>query len=520
MKKLLFIMLSLFLTTLAFAPVNLPSTSSATPTPPPVPTYPIGSFCDLGNVPAATLLVPYFEVDSSNPLGLDTLVAIINLKADYIVAHVNVWNVDSWVVFDFNIALTPFDVVTFSMRDILVNGRLPNNGCVSDSQKFRVKYVDCNGDGNYFAQPNPGGMFVNPNGAPTDIACYGTISGLLSYIQCMLSEASYDGWSSNYIGYITIDDSITCSRANPNFFAYFQTDLLDTDNNGVGDHSIIENSNDLLGDIIFYDYANNQSDGMPAVHIEAFGERNSLGGHMWGMQAGPGNDFDFYGINTFYNKFIWAAFSPCPPAGVPGNSAGRSEDAREPLPLYWAFRYIGNAAFDGGTWIDVWRSHHPIFDGWYIPGGPCPYGALGNIYTVLYDCVDGNLGLHPVPVICYDEQEETTSIGGEPSHPGGGGANILILETQRTKVEVPDFPLPAQSGWCGLTFDTDTMFDVGMGYGVSYDQAWVNVRYSALNKYTVGLSGVSYLNGCQMIWADPDATPGSGDEGFVPVATH
>ena len=42
-------------------------------------------------VPAATLLLPYFEVDLGNTNGADTLISVNNASATAIVANVVVW---------------------------------------------------------------------------------------------------------------------------------------------------------------------------------------------------------------------------------------------------------------------------------------------------------------------------------------------------------------------------------------------------------------------------------------------
>src|ERR1035441_9927023 len=96
--------------------------------------------CAYDNVPAATLLVPYFKV-SLNPQagpggvpgfpippgGTDTLVSIVNVSTPGVIAHVTVWNKYSKAVVDFNIPLTGKDVAYFRMSQIL-NGNLNVNG--------------------------------------------------------------------------------------------------------------------------------------------------------------------------------------------------------------------------------------------------------------------------------------------------------------------------------------------------------------------------------------------------------
>jgi hypothetical protein len=81
--------------------------------------------CTIDDVPAATLLLPYFEVDLDNTNGITTLFSINNASATAILAHVVVWSDLSVPILDFNVYLTGYDVVTVSMRDILVNGNLP-----------------------------------------------------------------------------------------------------------------------------------------------------------------------------------------------------------------------------------------------------------------------------------------------------------------------------------------------------------------------------------------------------------
>jgi hypothetical protein len=79
------------------------------------------------NVPAATLLLPYFEVDLGNPNGVNTLLSINNASDTAILAHVVVYSDLSVPTASFNLYLTGFDVQTISMRDIF-NGILPQTG--------------------------------------------------------------------------------------------------------------------------------------------------------------------------------------------------------------------------------------------------------------------------------------------------------------------------------------------------------------------------------------------------------
>src|SRR5438045_2503884 len=82
--------------------------------------------CSYDNVPAATLLVPYFKVARNGSTGADipeggtdTLIAMTNVSNTGIIAHVTLWNKYSKAVFDFNVPMTAFDVAFFRMKDIL-----------------------------------------------------------------------------------------------------------------------------------------------------------------------------------------------------------------------------------------------------------------------------------------------------------------------------------------------------------------------------------------------------------------
>src|SRR5262245_57097641 len=76
----------------------------------------------IDQVPAATLLLPYFEVDLDTPNGINTLLSINNASATAVLVHVTLWSDMSVPTFSFDIYLTGFDVQTLSLRDIFVNG--------------------------------------------------------------------------------------------------------------------------------------------------------------------------------------------------------------------------------------------------------------------------------------------------------------------------------------------------------------------------------------------------------------
>src|SRR5689334_20909406 len=81
--------------------------------------------CTIDDVPAATLLLPYFEISIPDIGGIQTIFSINNASATAVLAHVVVWSDLSVPVLDFNVYLTGYDVQTINLRDILANGVLP-----------------------------------------------------------------------------------------------------------------------------------------------------------------------------------------------------------------------------------------------------------------------------------------------------------------------------------------------------------------------------------------------------------
>ena len=81
--------------------------------------------CDIASsAPAATLLLPYFEVDFKSPqtTARTTLFTIVNTTDLPQIAHVVVWTDWSFPAVDFNIFLTGYDVQGINLYDVIVSG--------------------------------------------------------------------------------------------------------------------------------------------------------------------------------------------------------------------------------------------------------------------------------------------------------------------------------------------------------------------------------------------------------------
>jgi hypothetical protein len=85
-----------------------------------------------------------------------------------------------------------------------------------------------------------------------------------------------------------------------------------------------------------------------------------------------------------------------------------------------------------------------------------------------------------------------------------------MLSTQRTNVL--DLPLVAEAGLILLSFKTDPD-RFGCGFGLAFDQSWVNVRYGSMGRYSAMFQAQPYLNGC---FLEHD----SATESFTLAPTH
>ena len=80
----------------------------------------------LDAVPAATLLLPYFEVGLENSgSDLVTLFSINNASAAPQLAHITLWTQASRPTLTFDVYLTGYDVITSNLGSLFAMGRLP-----------------------------------------------------------------------------------------------------------------------------------------------------------------------------------------------------------------------------------------------------------------------------------------------------------------------------------------------------------------------------------------------------------
>jgi hypothetical protein len=416
--------------------------------------------CTIDAVPAATLLVPYFEVDYTSEDGVTTLFSLNNASATAALAHVTLWTNWSQPTVDFDVYLTGYDVVTVNMRDIF-NGNIPITADdVSDPTDLispqgpisqDISFPNCV---NFFPQfDNPvisGSNLIRVRNGHTGLPIP-ALGG-----RCLGDAINDDDVGR---GYITIDNVSACSTA----FAYDVGYFID---GGVG---IANNVNQLWGDYFIVDPANNFAFGDNMVHVEADATFNA---------ADTPTGYTFYGRYTF-------------PLG---------SDNREPLGTTWAVRTLLGGGFDGGTDLIVWRdstANNQPNNGFVCGVGPNWFPLNENQVAV------------------FDEEEDVVEIcfatgGGviSPPDPGSDPA-CFPYETGRYAWGQGDLAVPYDFGWTYLNLNIPVdapTGDTDFGSSGLIAQSYVAVTHNASGRFQVGLQAIELTSACEDLDLDLPVT--------------
>lgn len=461
--------------------------------------------CSQDNVPAATLLVPYFKVGGNGVSsvgsdipegGLDTLVAITNVSDINLIAHVTVWNKYSAAVLDFNIPMTGYDVVTFRMKDIL-NGRLNPNALTQDPAIFAGANDVCFSNDGGFPNGDPWDMvhdgpfirFTNPDSTDrrNAISSYAVPAFTGSFrsrvwdsldesmdYSSMTSSTTYrdvdnpacsipsDGIiAGDFSGYVTIDVANFCTNLFPTSSNFYIRDAIATI--GWGNAG---GPNVLMGDTFFVDPAvpGGNISGDPVVHLE-FDVR-----------------LDWNTSKTFYDRYYTGSDAGSTPAGVPPQYRGIG-DGREPLGFKYGFRFLNDSGNGLQSWATIWRSDVYGSDD---DGGTLPVDYWNNLCYWLFNAEGVShftFAQRPLLVSLYDEDENsfTPSTGG-PSGGTNPNTNVYVyLEAERLKFASNATLNPAgyKFGWTAWEF-TSVLTSAQTGITPwDYRQAWVGIQHSA-----------------------------------------
>jgi hypothetical protein len=431
--------------------------------------------CDISVAPAATLLLPYFNVDYTAPqtTAETTLFTVTNVSRVPQIAHVTVWSDWSYPVLDFNLFLTGYDVQAINLYDVIARGVIaPTSGTSNATTPGQFSLANS----------------ANPNFGGTAAASCGSLPGAiplpnLTDLRTALTTGTISacgttrigGTHTSAVGYVTIDVSSTCSTTLPTTSGYYTGEIL-FDNVLIGDYQQI-NPNPTTG---------NYAGGNPLVHIRAVPEGGPAG-------SLPGTNLPY----TFYDRYT--------PAGA------RTADRRQPLPSTFAARFIQGGTNAFNTNYKIWRE------------GITGAAAACNTYVQ-------NSSLAVADIVRFDEHENpTTAIGGVIISPAP--SNVISLpETSSTSTSASTFPTLSTSGdvggWMFLDLNNGgaSIYSASRpgfapagsttSIGPRASQNWVIVSMFAEGRYSTDFDAAWLGNGCSP--ADVTANP-VGPAGGTPV---
>jgi hypothetical protein len=362
--------------------------------------------CDIKVGPAATLLLPYFEVDLEKTGEQTTLFTITNVSRYSQIAHVTLWTDWAFPVFTFNIFLAGYDVQSINLKDVLVRGIVASPlGTGPTSVKSPL--------GALTSPANGGPGYANPN-FKTVIDCDAVPGIIPATVMAGVRDAltvgaapnctsRVGGSHSNAIGYATIDIVGSCTSRLPSDPLYYTTDLL-FDNVLIGDYQQIGPNprNDLL--------ASFEAGGNPMVHIRAVPEGGAAGSNV-------ATELPY----TFYDRYTPAT--------------NRVQDRRQPLPSTFAARFIQGGPGFFATNYTIWREGYGA-------------GACGASLAL-------NSAVPAVEVVRFDEADNPNQF--QPCHALCLGPTVpLFAVTSSTSTANGVFPSTSTAdvgGWMYLNLN-------------------------------------------------------------------
>lgn len=349
----------------------------------------------LDQVPAATLLLPHFEVDLDDPNGPQTRFTVINTDAAPALAKVTLWSDLGVPTFNFDVYLEGRDTVEIDLR-LVFTGVLPQTGpglvTLGGQSDPSANFPGCGSAGS----STLGASLPTP-----DLLSEAQIAHLRS-AHTGLGSSSFGGQCAGIAhgdrvarGYATVDVVNACSVVMPTTPGYLIADnagIASTRNVLAGSFALIERR------------AGGSAASSALVHIEA--------DTVAAETTTPGN-------YTFYSTFVGAS----------------AADNREPAGAVWQARKLGgDFAFEGSELI-VWRD----------PGrtSPTPF-VCGS--------VPFGFPLGQVGVQSWNESEDVFNLNTPPVFPNPPPPPALPFAWASQRVDFSEIT-PFESGWSVLNLN-------------------------------------------------------------------
>lgn len=394
----------------------------------------------MDNVPAATLLAPYFEVDLDDANGPQTRLSVFNAFDSAELTHVQLWSEWGNPTFGFDVYLGGRDTVEIDLG-MVFKGVLPQTG---PTLSGNGPHSDTNIN---FAGCPAAGSLVSAVSLPIpDLLDADQIAFLRNtHTGRPVPEFSNRCLSTNHgdslaRGYVTIDSVNQCSLLNPTSPGYFV----------AGGNGVASNRNKLVGSFTVLDRNGLQFPASPMVHIEASGTD--------ALTTTPGN-------HTFYGLMVGAAAS----------------DNREPLGAVWDARVYSSLGLGGvnNTDLIVWRDRGTAaqWSNGTVCGSAPPQFPLSHTQIAL-----------------FDESEQVVSLDQAPPYPNPLPPPSYPFPFASQKVAVHEF-FPWDGGFIRLNLNT--VVPGGPPYAnFANSQSFVLVRHS-FNGAAGAFFPATYLSGPQ-----------------------
>ena len=406
----------------------------------------MAELCTADPVPAATLLLPYFEVDLQDPNGITTLFSVTNASASAAVFHVVLWSDLSVPVLDFDVYLTGYDTQVINLRDIIVNGVFPRT---ADDGADPTDTISPQGplsqDINFPGSTGPC-FEAFPTGSIGSIYTTHMQAALTGTFSPLLGGCAGQNFGDNIArGYATMDSATQCSLLFPGDAGYFAGGIADS-------------RNILFGDYQYVNPAQNFAQGETLVSIEA-----TNGQTYQSFSGTPTSAFAPFaaGDYTFYGRYVgWT--------GV---------DQREPLPSVWGVRYNTGGAVSAGTDLIVWRDSTRAQGTFACASRPPWYPLASN------------------NVVAFDEEENPYQAPGCTVSPCSVDEGTPFpAEAQRVAVGVDPIFTPASSGWIYLNLNTVVAGSANPNPPMA--QSWVVAIGSSEGRFSYGANATPFNTLC------------------------
>ncbi len=394
--------------------------------------------CDIATLPAATLLLPYFEVDLHSPAttARTTLFTVLNTSSAPQIARVTLWTDWAFPVLTFNIFLTGYDVQSINLADVI-----GTRGTIALQER------------NVGSQSLPND--ANPHFLPGAAAACEYLPGpvpaaLLADLQSALTNGLHSSCGTTHVGgthvnasgYLTIDLVATCGATFPNDPKYY--DELLYDNVLGGDWQLIDPN----------PVTRNYAGGNPLVHIRAIPS-----GGPAGVIAHTNLPFTFYDHYTPH-----------------GDADQARMDRRQPLPATFTSRFIqgGTGAFN--TNFMIWREA--------VTGGSSSCSDYPK---------NNSSAMQVFDEVRFDEHENPTTNAGGVRIAAYQTVYYILPATSSTATSAGLFPPLSTSGDVGGWM----YMNLRSGHTAPRPtQNWITIAMQAEGRYQTMADATPLGNGC------------------------